>query len=147
MPGTRTMPDPLNAYELARLADCASPDKPDSPGAKFLESVQDGAREAVADYLEDAPADMDGIDSNDLDEDGRLHEIADNAPDVYTYTRWLEFVDLAAWQEDPADLGGMPDDLTTAAGVCLYLIASRLVHALTNDLLAAIVNADADDES
>lgn len=103
----------LNAYELARLADCGSPDTPESPGAALLLSVQD--------------------DVNDLDarpDDDDTHQIADGAPDVYTYKRWQEFVDLAAWQEDLDELGGTPEDLTEAAGVALYIIARRLADRL-----------------
>lgn len=145
MPGTaRTLPDPLNAYQLANRANCACPDALDSPGAKFLESVQDGVREAI----DDAP---DAQDAADLDYNGRLHEIADAAPDVYTYTRWQEFVDLAAWQEDLDEIGGTPDDMTDAAGVCLYLIAARLAHALADEILIdmrdAQDNADEDADS
>lgn len=106
--------DMLNPYQLAELADCASPDTLTSPGAMFLLHVQD----ATADHVSH------GGDADDLS------EIADNAPNVYTWKRWQEFTDLAAWQEDATELGASTDDMTAAAGVCLYLIAERLARAL-----------------
>lgn len=110
----------FNAYQLARMAECSSPDSLDSAGAKFLVSVLDMVNEALSD----------GETLESAEDSGRLHEIADGAPDVYTYTRWQEFVDLEAYNEDPVDLGVDPSDLTAAAGVCLYMIAERLARAL-----------------
>lgn len=108
-------------WQLARLAECADPDTFESAGAKFLIHVED----AVAEALE----------ADELDED-RIHEIADSAPDVYTFQRWLEFVDLAAWQEDLDDYvpdPSMSNDMSAMAGVALYMIAERLVRALAED--------------
>jgi hypothetical protein len=49
------------------------------------------------------------------------------------------FVDLGAYNEDPAgELGDDGSDLTQAAGVALYLIASRLVAALAQELPDAL---------
>lgn len=112
-----------NAYQLAGLADCASPDSPESDGAKFLESVRD----AVVEEIE-----ANGVEDWE-DRDGILHEIADNAPDVYTHTRWSEFVDLAAYNEDISEYGEYGNDLTQAAAVALYMIAERLVRALFSE--------------
>lgn len=108
--------DMLNAFQLANMADCCSPDSHTSPGAELLLYVQ----RATADHL---------AEGGDPEE---LHEIADGAPNVYTYQRWLQFTDLAAWQEEPEELGGTGEDMTTQAGICLYLIADRLAHALVN---------------
>lgn len=69
-----------------------------------------------------------------------MAEIADAAPDVYTHTRWQEFADLGAWQEDPTEIGSDGSDMTAAAGVCLYMIAERLAWALLGEL------AEQDDE-
>lgn len=107
----------LKVYELARMADCGSPDSLESPGARFLESVRD----AVAEAAEGNP------ENDDWSEEAA--QIADDAPDVYTHQRWLEFVDLAAYQEDPTELGEI-SDMTAAAGICLYIIAERLAFAL-----------------
>ena len=127
MSDTANTRETFTAFALANMADCSCPDALDSPGAKFLLDVQS----ATADHL-----DSDG----DPEE---LHEIADNAPDVYTWQRWQEFVDLGAWQEDPAELGGESEDMTAQAGICLYLIADRLARALVEAWREA---ADDDDD-
>jgi hypothetical protein len=100
------------AFALSNMAGCGCPDAIDSPGAQFLLGVQEMVN-----------------DRDERDEDA-IHEIADSAPDVYTYTRWQEFVDVAAWNEDLDDLGGSTGDMTQDAGVALYLIASRLAARL-----------------
>jgi len=106
----------MNAYELAHLAGVASPDTPESPGAHFLERVE-------SDYQEHR---KDGT----YDPDDSPHDIADVCVPIYTYEVWQTFVDLAAWQEDPTELGADAGDMEQAAKVCLYLIAERLVYAL-----------------
>lgn len=103
-----------NAYELAILAECASPDTLTSPGAEFLEYVQVYANEA--------------IECSEVNED-MASEIADNAPNVYTWTLWQQFTDLAAWQEDIEEFGPT-EDLTYVARMALYQIALRLADAL-----------------
>lgn len=107
------------AYELACMAEVASPDGPDSPGAKWLRYVEQIAMEAI-EY------------GADLGED--VHEYADSAVPVYTYERWQVFVDLAAYEEDDEGLCGPDDDMTQRAGVALYVIAARLIAALGEDV-------------
>jgi hypothetical protein len=121
-------------WTLADMADCASPDTLESPGAKFLERVQDDVNERDADsfsgdYLHDA-----------------AHEIADNAPDVYTHARWLQFADLCAYNEEP-EQGEWPSDLTNAAGIALYQIAYRLAVKLLEDRLEAVEDEGDDEEA
>lgn len=113
------MTSTFNAYELASMADCASPDSEDSYGGKFLLGVQRDTAEHVAN----------GGDADDL------HEIADAAPHTYTYQKWQEFVDLAAWNEDLDELGGLSscESMEKAAGLSLYLIAHRLAAALIEE--------------
>jgi hypothetical protein len=124
-------------WQLANLAGCADPDEHDgigfdlpagaiedrrviaSPGANFLRSVEDAVREAF-DYHEGQPGDD-------------WHEVADGAVPVYTHALWSTFVDLAAYNEDPSELGCEADDMTRAAGVCLYMIAERLAMALAEE--------------
>jgi hypothetical protein len=110
----------LGGYELAKLADCCFPDTLDSPGALFLGSVRDQV--------------IDAWDAGQLSRDATdaIHEIADSAPDVYTYTRWLEFTDLGGWEEEVGWLGDAT--LTDLAGLALYQIAARLVTALVDQL-------------
>ncbi len=146
----------LTTWHLANLAGCGSPDRPDgigvsppadlstvapSPGALFLRSVADDLAERIAYVFADL--DPAGCDlTRELEEE--LHEVADAAPSVYTFTRWQEFTDLAAWQEDATELGASADDLTAAAGIALYAIAERLALALVEswgEELAAEVDA------
>ena len=120
-PATIATIEDRTVMALARIADCADPDAEDSPGARVLTYVRD----RVAECLRDHP---DG--TAEHWEDTR-YEIADGAPSVYTAKAWLEFVDLAAWQEDPTEIGReQVGDLTAAARVCLYMIADRLAEAL-----------------
>ena len=144
-PGDTATPRPtfdpyaLTTWALSSLADCASPDRPDrygythevnpddftpSPGADFLRSVAVD----LAERIEYAGDDFTPDDFSD-----ELVELVDGAPSVYTAERWAEFVDLAAYNEDGADLGGFPSDLTDAAGVALYMIAERLAWALLRE--------------
>ena len=117
------------AFRLAQMADVAGPDSSDSPGAKFLLSVQDAVNEARE------------YDTECTDRSDTIHEIADNAPDVYTHERWMQFVDLCAYNEDISELGGDIGDLTGAAGIALYMIAERLATALFEE-----VDDDDDDD-
>ena len=146
----------LTTWHLANLAGCGSPDRPDgigvsppadlstvapSPGALFLRSVADDLAERIAYVFADL--DPAGCDlTRELDEE--VQGVADAAPSVYTFTRWQEFTDLAAWQEDATELGASADDLTAAAGIALYAIAERLALALVEswaEELAAEVDA------
>lgn len=136
--------DDIRAYSgntLSGLAECSSPDGPNSAGTAFLVSVRDTLIEAVVSG-EITPGEDDG--------DGVINEIADNAPDVSTHTRWLEFVDLAAYREYPTDLEDddadrrAPNYLFDLTGLCLYVVAERLCHALLAELAPA---DDATEES
>lgn len=103
-----------NAYQLANMANVASPDSLESPGARFLLRIASD----VADW--DEP-----------DKDA-ASEIADGAVPIYTYEMWQTFVDLAAWQEDVDEFGPI-EDMEKGAQVALYLIASRLANALIEE--------------
>lgn len=153
----------LSTWHLANLAGCGSPDRPDgigcappadlstvrpSPGAKFLRSVADDMDWRIKYYFDDDPREHDPREHEpwelvDLLAD-EIAEVADGAVPIYTGERWAVFADLAAWQEDPGDIGGWPADLTDAAGAALYLIAERLARALVEkwgEELAAGVDA------
>jgi hypothetical protein len=112
----------LSINQLAGMAECACPDsgnnEPMSAGADLLDSVRRNVLEAI-EY------DRLGEDRSDL-----AHEIADSAPDVYTHQLWSEFVDLAAYTEDPTELGFDGSDMEQGARTCLYIIAERLALAL-----------------
>ncbi len=112
-----------NVWELAQMADCASPDDEHSPGATFLLRVQDDMAERFT-----WAADNDEV----VDEDA-AHEVADSAVPVYTHQRWQVFGDLCAYQEDITDYRTDAADMTATAGVALYLIAERLAFALLEE--------------
>lgn len=105
-------------FELAGMADVASPDSVTSAGAEWLALVAGRADEYSDDteYLEDWIA-----------------EVADSVVPIYTHRRWLVFVDLAAYTEDTTELGVDGSDMTQAAGVALYMIAERLLAAVLED--------------
>lgn len=136
------------SWHLARLADCYDPDAHDglgfepeferpegykaSPGAEFLRRIEEDVLERLADGT--------------LDEDGdAIHEIADSAVPIYTHDLWTTFTDLGAYNEDPSELGAESDDMTRAAGVCLYLIAERLARAIAEDEISS-EDEDEDEE-
>jgi hypothetical protein len=136
------------ASELAGLADCASPDGPDSDGAAFLYRV--------ADAVADAIAERDSSDDPSDDWSDMAHEIADGAVPIQTWTLWRTFVDLCAWQafDDYRDeMGGDSnvsndhgDGMTAQAAVALYWIADRLAVVLL-EADGGEADDDDDDES
>ena len=126
-----------SAYALAREADCGSPDSDESAGARMLYSVRDAVLEAC-EYRNVATV----REVEMLREDGTDHELADAGPDIYTHTRWAEFVDLAAYQEDVSE-HDTRDSLTELAGVALYMICERLVAVMLESLEAYLSDSDA----
>lgn len=127
----------LNPYDLASMVGCGQPSEGRtrrrrkwSPGAVMLASVRDSVVEAIR----GGQITPENYGSYGMDV---MAEIADGAPDVYTHGRWLEFVDLAAYQEEPDAVGEWPDSLTDAAGIALYQIAERLCVALVDAWIEA----------
>jgi hypothetical protein len=116
-----------NPFHLASEAGCPSPDSADSAGAQFLSSVRDSTIESL-DYLFDG-------DSTDLSEamqyNGADHDVADSAVPVYTHDLWATFVDLGAYGEDVSDYEPDGSDIEKIAQLALYVIAERLIHAVT----------------
>lgn len=121
------------------LADCGDPDSLESAGMAFLTSVRD----AVVEGIEDGTFDPDSDERDDYS--GEIHTIADNAPDIYTHRRWQEFVDLAAYQEEPEIDGTWPEDLTQAAGVALFQIAERLAYAILREWREGLAEVSEDE--
>lgn len=128
---TTTVLDSVREFNYIHLAndvaDIAGPDSETSEGAKFLVRVRDALVEALEWRVEH-------------DDDGDLaraaayireesHELSDGAVPIYTYERWLTFVDLAAWNVDISEYGET-EDMTSAAGVALYEVARTLIDAL-----------------
>lgn len=132
--------DDLTTWHLANLADCGSPDRGDgigttpptdnadpSPGAEFLRRVANGVAEQIAWAVDNDEADPDTL------RDELPHQVADDAVPIYTRDIWSTFMDLAAYREDPSELGYDCADMERAAGVCLYMIADRLAAALVEE--------------
>lgn len=122
----------LSAYTLANLASVTTPDTLTSPGATFLTGVRDALEEAIAwhtdhDHMTPTEALADLRDEH--------HDITDGAVPIYTHQRWQTFTDLAAYTEDPSEIGDTDGrDMTDLAGMALYLIADRLITALLDGL-------------
>jgi hypothetical protein len=146
-----------STYALARLAESGDPDTPDglgyggddpdvegSPGAEFLRSVENGARELWEAREGDPERWLEHV-----NDDGSVHEIADGAPSVYTHQRWAEFHDLAAYNDDMGEISaltGSYSDMTNAAGVALYMIAERLAWALLREWAEEATDDETEDE-
>lgn len=110
-----TLNGPHTAWELARMAGCSDPDTSDSVGAKFLLMVEDTLKE---------------YDDPDYD---TAWEIADNAPSVYTYEMWQQFIDLGAFEVDISEHLPEITSMDQAARVALFIIAERLCIALIEE--------------
>jgi hypothetical protein len=127
----------MSAYDLAKMADVATPDNLDSPGAMFLHSVR---TEVVEAWRDDRLARVE----DDLDGDV-IHLIADEAPSVYTYRRFQELLDLAAFSEElESDLIGKEPTMIDMAGLALYQIAERLAYALVEKIRSNYADAVAE---
>jgi hypothetical protein len=115
-----------NPYILARMADCASPDTKDSPGARWLVGLAQDIASEHNDWTD--VADVDDV----RDE---IAERADQLVPTYTREIWLVFVDLAAYQEDVSEYGPI-EDMERAATTALYMIAERLMTAVAEEIIA-----------
>lgn len=118
----------LDAYDMAAGSDVKCPETLTSPGARWILGVRDALTEAVDyDHADDETV-AETIDR--MRDRGITHEIADGAVPIYTYDRWVIFTELQAYLEDPSELGYEGTDMTELAGVCLYMIAERIVESL-----------------
>ena len=132
-------PETFTTWQLANMANCASPDRPDcygfepdgiagrifdpSPGAIFLRRIAD----AFAEHVEYVGEDFDPDDSD------TAGDAADGAVPVYTSNVWATFVDLGAYAEDEIHhYVDNSDDMEKRAQVALYLIGERLFFALAD---------------
>ena len=113
-----------NAYVLASMAECLTPDSHESPGAEFLTSTVEALAESVR---WDAENDG-GQDIGDM-----IHEIADGAVPIYTRKMWETFTDLGAYQEGTNELEDASADMDQRARVALYMIAERLCFAIVTE--------------
>lgn len=112
------------------LADCGSPDARDSEGAKLL----DRTRNAFLEWIDANPT----ATGDDIRED--VGTIVADQVSVYTHTKWLQFTDLAAYNEEP-EAGEWPSSLDDAATTALYQVIERMVYGFA----AMIDDAEEDD--
>jgi hypothetical protein len=124
-----------NAYILARMADCASPDSQESPGAVWLRRVAsdlDELLEAIAGGAE--PSDS-------------VFEFVDQALPIYTHELWKVWVDLAGYNlsDQAAEEWGIGENasMEDRARIGLLFCAEGLLMALLDD---AAEDASGDDE-
>lgn len=105
-----------NPFEQAKLANCGHPDAIDSPGAKFLDTVQLCALEARRD---------------DMGSEEAIDNSRECVP-LCAHEFWRTFVDLAPYQEHEATV--LSDDITMCAQPALEEIAERLTGVLLEEL-------------
>ena len=121
-----TTEDSQNPYILSRLADCATPDNKQSPGAVFLLDVANAYGDARGNN-----------DDGSGDTDDLPHEIADQAcyrlESRGTHGLILAAVDLCAYREDIDDYAEPTTDAHRLLTLGLYVIAERLVQALQTE--------------
>lgn len=124
----------MTVHELAGMLHHApvSLDGLESPGAVFLRDVRD----AVAEALENDPANLDG--------DEWQHEAADGAVPIYTYEAWKTFIDLQGWESDHAEeVFGLT---TESAQAVLYYLADEVMMALIQGVRDHVAEYDGPDE-
>ena len=121
-----TTEDFQNPYILARLADCATPDNPSSPGAAFLLDVADAYGDARGN-ADDGSADTDDLPFTIADE--ACYRLESRG----THGLILAAVDLCAYREDVSDYTEPTTDAHHLLQTGLYVIAARLVHALQTE--------------
>ena len=123
-----------NAFEIAQMVECASPDTPSSPGAIFLVAAWRDAIEQITRAL-GAGQEMDEID---------LFGVAEDVPSVYTVRLFYEFVDLLAWEfeEEANDLTSASATIEDRARICLFVIAEAVAEAARQAVAEALDDAD-----
>jgi hypothetical protein len=109
-----------SAFALADsdLADCGSPDDRASSGAVLLTRT----RNAFLEFIDANPE----ATADDIRDD--VSTIVADMVSIYTHERWQQFVDLAAYSEEPEG-GEWPTNLNEAATAALYQILERMVYA------------------
>ena len=121
-----TPEDYENPYILSRLADCATPDNKQSPGAAFLLEVANAYGDARGNN-----------DDGSGDTDDLPHEIADEVVTATesrgTHGLILAAVDLCAYREDIDDYAEPTTDAHRLLTLGLYVIAERLTAALQTE--------------
>ena len=144
MDGEDSSREILAPWLIARPAECSRPDGNEKLGADFLTSL-------FTDFLYIAQNDVavsGGDDAYDIRrslERFEWHETADGAIPIFTHQKWQTFVELGAYDEDVSELVTFRkvtgEDVANAA---LYIIADRLLRALSEELADKCDEAEAD---
>ena len=121
---TETIGTDRNAYVLASMAECSTPDSHESPGAEFLVATVAALAESVR---WDAGNDG-GQDIGDM-----IAEVADGAVPIYTHQMWQTFIDLGAYDQDISALVDASADMHQEARLALYVIAECLCQAVITE--------------
>lgn len=111
---------------LAAQADCKAPAGQLSPGGKLLRD----ARDALLDAWDNGELPLAPWADWSDGELGLAGDIAERLTADMVDETWAQFIDLAAWNEEPPS-GDWPPDLTQAAGQALAAIVIRLFRNLT----------------
>jgi len=130
-----TPDDYANPYVLSRLADCATPDNPNSPGAAFLLEVADAYTRAAEERPDTHPDDLPAEIAAEA-----VYSLLSN----FTHSVHLAGTDLCAYRDadevaedcGPEVLHEYPNAqgiVTVALCHGLYVIAERLVQALQTE--------------
>lgn len=126
--------DIIAPWLLARTAEISAPGPDEKEGADFLTSLFTDFTYHIENDL-DVSENEDAADLRKDIERIEWHETADAAVPVYTHGKWTTFVQLAAYDEDVSDYVDSrrvtPEDCANAA---LYVVANRLLHALSEEL-------------
>ena len=144
--GDKELPATLAPWKLASTADCAAPDRDANEGIEFLCGLFDSFIDTIEfTAIDEIDAQADGYDIRKELDRVEWHETADSAVPVYTHRKWQTFVQLAAYDEDVSELVHgreiTGDDVCNAA---LYIIADRLMRALTSELCDLCDTAEAE---
>jgi len=105
----------VGVFEIARVAECGSPDSHDSAGAELLDTI----RICLIDHLRYDPKVAVPV-----------SEIANSSVTVYTHPIWLQFVDLCGYNEDLSDYMALGSTMTEQASYVLAHIAERAIVSL-----------------
>lgn len=131
----------MSVYLLADLADCAAPDGHHSPGAGFLDEIRTEVLTAFESDVDEHG--LDGVREDRIQD--AVSNVAGEAIDYRTHEMWLQFVDLAAYQEG-FDEYGTPSTMHDVAVFALCAIGDRLASVLTDALVTWARDQGADDE-
>lgn len=130
-------PNGLSADVADTLGTCWAPDSKTSPGFRFLDNARDAAIDLVR-FGIDADEYDDLATIERLDDDGLVHEVADNLVPLYDHELWGVFVDLGGYHADLAELVGADtipvDRPEVLAQAWAFSVARAVLDTMIQDL-------------